>query len=189
MTGGRANELFLARELPFDRPAGPKDRQDAEILGYHLLFPAEAATYPLGENVEFARVELEDMRELLLHDEWGLRAGPHMNPIVFAQPGDRAVRFQMDMLDPRRGVGHLVNSVRGRESISDGTDLAMDFGIDITLRLVPFIMENRGLWLHRGYRIEDCGQNFVVHPDLSTRGFCSGLALGDHRDHPLAHKA
>src|ERR1700688_3726967 len=138
MTCGRANELFLARELPFDRPAGLKDRQDAEILGYHLLFPAEAAAYPLGENVEFARGELEDMTELLVHDEGGLRAGSHMNPIVFALPGDRAVRFHMDLLDPRRGVGHLVNRGRVRESISGGTNLPMDFGIDITLRPILF---------------------------------------------------
>src|SRR5689334_8520117 len=66
MARGCADELFLARELPFDRPAALDDRQDAEILGYHLLLAAEAAAHPLGENVELARVQSEDMAELLL---------------------------------------------------------------------------------------------------------------------------
>src|SRR5712672_2444513 len=91
-----------ADELPFDRPADLEDRQDAEILGYHLLLAAEAAAHPLGENVELARVESKDMAELLVHDERPLRAGADMNPAVVPLPCDRTVRFQMDMLDPRR---------------------------------------------------------------------------------------
>src|SRR5258708_13121242 len=46
MARGCADELFLARELPFDRPADLEDRQDAELLGYHLLLAAEAAAPP-----------------------------------------------------------------------------------------------------------------------------------------------
>ena len=52
MSRGCADELFLARELPFDWPANLEDRQHAEILGYHFLLAAEAATHSLGENVE-----------------------------------------------------------------------------------------------------------------------------------------
>lgn len=50
-------------------------------------------------------------------------------------------------------------------------------------------MEDRGIWLHRDQRVENRGQNFVVHPDFPTCGFCSGFAFGDDRNHPLAHKA
>src|SRR6266478_6219228 len=88
-----ADELFLARELPFDRPADLEDRQDAEILGYHLLLAAEAAAHPLGENVELARAEPKDMAELLVHDERRLRAGADVNPAVVRLPCDRTVRF------------------------------------------------------------------------------------------------
>src|SRR5271165_1594886 len=128
MARGCADELFLARELPFDRPADLEDRQDAEILGYHLLLAAEAAAHPLGENVELARVEPKNMAELLVHDKRRLRTGADVNPAVVPLPCDRTVRFQMDMLDPRRRVGHLVNGVGCRESILDAADLAMDFG-------------------------------------------------------------
>src|SRR5258708_7710952 len=102
MTRGCADELFLARELPFNRSADFEKRQDAKILGYHLLLAAEAAAYSLGENVELARVESKDMAELLVHDERPLRTGADMNPAVVPLPCDRTVRFQMDMLDPRR---------------------------------------------------------------------------------------
>src|SRR5258708_4817134 len=148
MARGCADKLFLARELPFDRPADLEDRQDAEILGYHLLLAAEAAAHPLGENVELARVEPKDMAELLVHDERPLRAGADMNPAVVPLPCDRTVRFQMDMLDPRRCVGHLVNRVRCREPFLDAPDLAIGFGIDITLCLALFMVEDRGIRLH-----------------------------------------
>src|SRR5690349_2778742 len=102
MARGCADELFLARELPFDRPANLEDRQDAEILRYHLLLAAKATTHPLRENVELARVESKNMAELLLYNERSLRAGADMNPAVVTPPCDRTVRFQVDMLDPRR---------------------------------------------------------------------------------------
>src|SRR4029077_15633428 len=189
MTRGCTDELFLARELPFDRPANLKNRQHAEILGYHLLLAAETAAHPLGENVELARVESKDMAELLVHDERSLRAGADMNPAVVPLPCDRTVRFQMDMLDPRRRVGHLVNGVGCREPILNAADLAMDFGIDITLRLVPFVVEDRSIRLHSDHRVENRGQNFVIHPDFATGGFCSRFALGNDRNDPLAYEA
>ena len=86
------------------------------------------------------------MAELLVDDERRLGAGADVNPAVVSLPGDRTMGFQMDMLDSRRRVGHFVNGVSRRESILDATDLAMDFGIDITLRFRPFIVEDRGIW-------------------------------------------
>jgi hypothetical protein len=102
MTRGCADELFLAREFPFNRPANLEDRQDAEILGYHLLLAAETTAHSLRENMKLARVESKDMAEFLVHDERSLRAGADMNPAVVPVPCDRTVRFQMDMLNPRR---------------------------------------------------------------------------------------
>src|SRR3984893_8450702 len=149
MPGGCADELFLTREFPFHRSADLKKRQDAEVFRYHLLFAAEAAPHPLGENVEVELVESKDMAELLMHDERSLRSGTDMNPAVVPLPGDRPVRFQMDMLDPGSRVGHLVNSVGCREPILDAADLAVDFGVDITFRLGPFMVEDRRIRLHR----------------------------------------
>ena len=57
MTGGRADELLLAGELPFDRPAGLQRREHAEVFRDHLLLAAEAAADPLGEDVDVARAQ------------------------------------------------------------------------------------------------------------------------------------
>src|ERR1700730_9395778 len=113
------------------------------------------------------------MTELLVHDKRRLRAGSHVNPAVVTLPRDRTVRFQMDMLDPRRRVSPFVNGVGFRESILDAADLAMDFGIDITLRLGPFIVEDRSIRLHRDHRAENHGQNFVIYPGFAPGGFSS----------------
>src|ERR1700683_1511432 len=189
MPGGCADELFLTREFPFDWSADLKQRQYAEVFGYHLLFAAEAAAHPLGENVEVELVESKDMAELLMHDERSLRSGTDMNPAVVPPPGGRPVRFQMDMLDPGSRVGHLVNSVGCREPSLNAADLAVDFGIDISLRLALFMVEDRGIRFHRLLRVEHLGQNLVLHPDFAAGRFCSGFDLGSDRNHPLAHEA
>src|ERR1700730_1515082 len=82
-----------------------------------------------------------------------------------------------------------MNGVGCREPFLDAANLTMDFGIDITLRLAPFMVEDRGIRLHRDRRVENRGQNFVIHPDFATGGFCSSFALSNDRNDPLAHEA
>ena len=83
-----ADELLLASELPFHRPAQFHGREQAKILGDHLLLAAEAAADALGEDVQVARAQTEDMAELLLGDERRLRAGAHVQPSIVAAPSD-----------------------------------------------------------------------------------------------------
>src|ERR1700741_5075597 len=189
MTRGCADELFLARKVPFDGPAGLEQRQNAKIFRHHLLLTAEAAAHPLGKNVDVALVESKDMAELQAHDKRSLRAGADMNPAVLTSPCDRTVRFQMHMLNPRGRVGHLVNGVGGCEPILNAADLATDFSKDITLRLAPFMVKDRGVRLHRQLRVENRGENFIVYPHFSTGGFGNGFAFGNDRHDPLAHEA
>ena len=49
-----ADELLLARELPYHRPAGLQRGEHAEILGHHLLLAAEPAADALGEDMHAA---------------------------------------------------------------------------------------------------------------------------------------
>ncbi len=56
MARGGADELFLARELPHHRTAGLERGERAQILGDHLLLPAEAAAEALGEDMDVAVV-------------------------------------------------------------------------------------------------------------------------------------
>ena len=67
-----ADELLLAGELPLDRTPGLQCRQDAEILGQHLLLAAKPAADPLGKDVHVAHAEAEDVAELLPRDERSL---------------------------------------------------------------------------------------------------------------------
>ena len=58
----------------------------------------------------------EQIAELLLGDERRLRTGADVEAAVLAPPGDRAVRLQVDVLDARGRVGHLVDGVGLRET-------------------------------------------------------------------------
>ena len=80
------DELLLAGQLELDRTAGPQRRQHDHVLDQHLLLAAEAAAHALGEYVDIAREETEEVAELLLGDKGGLRAGPHVQSPVVALP-------------------------------------------------------------------------------------------------------
>ena len=126
VASGGADELLLAGEFPFHRPAGLHGGEQAEILGNHFLLAAEAAADALGEDMQVARAQAEDVAKLLLRDERRLRAGADMQAPVLAAPGDRAVGLQVDVLDARGGIGHLVHGVGGLEAVSYAADLAVD---------------------------------------------------------------
>ena len=110
------DELLLAGELPLHGPAGLQRGEHAKILRQHLLLAAETATDALGEHMQVARAQPEQVAELLLGDERRLRAGAHMQPPVRAGPRQRPVRLQVDMLHPRGRIGGLVDRVRGARS-------------------------------------------------------------------------
>src|SRR3982074_1316609 len=87
MARRRADELLLAGELPLHRPAGLERSEQAEILGDHLLLAAKSPADALGEHMQIAGAQTEDMAELLLHDERRLRAGTNVQPPIIAAPG------------------------------------------------------------------------------------------------------
>ena len=161
MPRGRADELFFAGQLPFHRPAGLEGGEQAEVFGNHLLLSAEPPADALGEDMQVADAQTEDMAELLLHDEGCLRTGADVQPSVVAAPGDRSVRFQMDVLDARGGIGHFVHGVGGLEAIRYAADLTVDVDKDIALLLPTLVVKYRCIRVHRRDRIEHRGQDFV----------------------------
>src|SRR5205085_2778071 len=60
-----ANELLLARELPHHRPTGFQRCEQTEILGDHFLLAAKTAADPLGEDMEVAIEQAEEITKLL----------------------------------------------------------------------------------------------------------------------------
>ena len=130
----RADELLLPRELPHHRPARLERGEDAEVLGQHLLLAAEAAADALGEDVDVAREQPEEVAELVLGDEGRLRAGADVKPAVVALPGHGAVGLHMHVLDAGRLVGHLVDGVGLAEAVLDAADLAVDVDVDVADR-------------------------------------------------------
>jgi len=49
------------------------------------------------------------MGQLLLGDEGPLRTGSDVNASIVALPGDRAVSLEVNVLNSRGGIGHLVD--------------------------------------------------------------------------------
>ena len=78
-----------------------------------------------------------------------------MDTAVFTSPGNRAMGFKMNMLNPRRRIGHLVDCVRCSESFFYASDLPVDLGVDITVRTVPFVVKDGRIRFHRCHRIEN----------------------------------
>jgi hypothetical protein len=131
VAGRGADELLLAGELPFHWAAGFHCRKEAEILGNHFLLAAESAADTLREDVQVARSQAEDVAELLLRDKGRLRARAHMQPPVITAPGDGAVGLEVNVLNARGGIGHLVHGIGRCEAVRDAADLALDIDIDI----------------------------------------------------------
>ena len=185
----RADELLLAGELPLHRPAGLERGEHAEVLGDHLLLAAEPAADALGEDVQVARAQAEDVAELLPRHERRLRAGADVQPPVVAAPGNRAMRLQMHVLNARGGVGHLVHGVRGLEAVRHAADLAVDVDEDVASLLSTLVVQDRRFGLHCRDRIEHRGQDLVGDVEQAAGLFCGGLALGDDGGDPLADEA
>ncbi len=189
MARGGADELLLASELPFHRSAGLERREHAQILGDHLLLAAESAADALGEDVNVARAQTEQMAKLLLRDERRLRTGADMKPSVIASPGNRSVRLEVNVLNAGGGIGHLVHRIRGCEAIRYAADLAVDVDIDVPLLRPALVVQDGGIRRHGGDRIEDGGQDLVGDIKQPAGGLGGSLGLSDDRGDPLADEA
>ncbi len=185
----RADELLLARELPFHRAADLQRRQHAEIFRDHLLLAAEPTADTLGEDVNVARKQSEQMTELLLSDERRLRAGAHVKPSAVVLPGDRPVRLQVNVLRPRGRVGVFVDDIGRLEALRDVAYFAVNIHVDVAFGLASLLMQDRSARLHGGDRIEHRGQDFVLDLERPAAGFGGRLGLGDDRSDPLADEA
>ena len=166
-----------------------EQREHAEILRQHLLLAAEAAADALGEDVQVARTQAEDVAELLLRDEGRLRAGADVNAAVVAAPGDRAVRLQMHVLDARGRIGHLVHGVGSLEAVRHAADLAVDVDEDVAFLGAALVVQDRRVRRHRGDRIEHRRQDLVADVEQPAGVVGGGLGLGDHRGDALADEA
>ena len=92
--------------------------------------------------MHLSRPEPKGVAEFLMRDERRLRTGTHMEPAVVVTPGDRAMRFQMDVLNPRGGIGLLVDQTslsekgrdvleaKAREFLSIQPPLVLDIGLE-----------------------------------------------------------
>ena len=81
-----AEELLLPSILQLDRPACLDRGEGANILRHHFLLRAESAADALGEYTHAVRIEAEEIAQLCLGKERGLRAGPDVQTLVFVDP-------------------------------------------------------------------------------------------------------
>src|SRR5918911_1463051 len=115
------NELFFARELELDGPAGLQGGQSADVFGQHLLLAAEAAADALAKHPDVDRVEAKQVAELRPRYKGRLTAGAHVQPLLLVEPGDRLVRLEVDVLDPVGLVLGLVDDIGLGEASLDVT--------------------------------------------------------------------
>ena len=189
MTRGGGDELLLARELPHHRPAGLERGQRAQILADHFLLAAEAAADALGEHMDIAVVQSEQIAKLLLGDERRLRAGPHMQAPVVAAPGEGAVRLQMHVLRAGGRVRHLVDGVGFLEALLDTAELAVNIDIDVVAEGHALVVQDRRAGLHGGFRVEHRWQELILHLEQAARFLRDALGLGHHGGDPLTDEA
>ncbi len=189
MARGGADELLRPRELPHHRTAGLQRGERAQILGDHLLLAAEAAADALGEDMDVAVEQPEQIAKLLLGDERRLRARAHMQPAVVAPPGDGAVRLQMHVLRARGRIGHLVDGVGLGEALLDAAELAVNVDIDVVAIGDALFVQDRRARLHGGFGIEHRRQKLVLDLEQAAGFFRGGFGFGDHGGDPLADEA
>ena len=175
MARGRGDELLFAGELELDRTAGLERGERADILGQHFLLAAEAAAHAFAKDANAVRHKIEKVTELLLGNVRRLAAGADVKPIV-VEPGDRAMRLEMRVLDAMRGVSALVDYVGLFESRLDVADVAVNFEQDILpgapdAGLRALVVDDGRALAHRFFGIEDRGQQLVIDLQLAASLF------------------
>ena len=193
MAGGRADELLLAGELELHRPSSPQRRQRDDVLDQHLLLAAEAAADAVAVDPHGGRWEVEQGAQRATGEERRLRARAHVEVALAVEPGHRAVRFEMGVLDALGDVSRFVDEVGGREALLDVADMAMDLGENVArgivdARLSSDVVDDRRARRHRGLGIEHGGQHLVVDDEAAAAFLRGGFAVGDHRCDALAGK-
>jgi hypothetical protein len=197
--GGGRGELLLAGQLQLHWPPGAQHRERDDVLGQHLLLPAEPAADPLGDHPHLVLGQAEHPADLVAGEERNLGGGPQHQPPGGFQPADRGVRLQRDVLHPLGTERRRVHRVGRRERRLRVAGLAVDLGADVArprgVRLGAPARRDRGIGVqqrrarrHRRDRVGDGGQHLVVDRDQRARRLGGADRLGHDRDHPLARE-
>src|SRR5271157_6411237 len=163
-----AEELLLPGILELDRPASLDRGKGANIFRHHFLLRAKTAADKLAEHTHTVRIEAEEIAQLCLGKERGLRGGADVQTLIFIDPRDCAVCLKMSMLGAVRRIGRFVDDIRLRESGFDIADAAVEFEQDVSARtldtgLRTLVVENWCTDAHRFLSIEDGRQQLIVH--------------------------
>ena len=134
----------------------------------------------LAEDANVLQTKGEQVAEFVPTDERGLRRGADIQPLVFVDPGDRAVRLQVRVLATVRRVRTFVDGIRPGKTSFDVADTTVDFDQDVALRVAnesvhALVMDGRSAGSHRLLGIEDGRQDLVLDRDLAAPFLGGGL--------------
>src|SRR5262249_59105121 len=118
-----------------------------------------------------------------------VRARADVEPSIVTAPRERAVGLQMHVLDARGGIRVLVDDVGRLEAVLDVADLAVDIDVDVALGLATLPVEPGRARLHGQLRIEDGGQQLVLHLQRAAPRLRRSYAVCPDGGDPLAHEA
>ena len=189
MARGRADELFGASEFPLHRSACLQCGQHAQILGDHLLLAAEATADALGEDMQVARPQAENVAEFLMGDEGRLGAGADMHPPLIAAPSDGAMRLEMHVLYAGGGISPLVQHRPWQSRPPRCRPRPRYRHRCCRFSLAALVVQHRRIRRHRRDRIENRRQDLVARPAKPASGLGSAFGFGYHGRHTLAGEA
>ena len=188
-------ELLGARELVYRGAPRLHEREHHHVFGEQFLLAPETATHPSGVHTDVVAADSEDVTQLGPNQEGDLCAGPHHHPAVIISPGDRAMGFEVGVLDTGRlprSRDHSAPAVTSlRETGVDVAHRAVDGGDEVAgrirnPRIGPLLTVHRrccGIGGHR--RIEVGGQHVVLDHDEFGGATGDGDRVGYHCGHPL----
>ena len=145
-------------------------------------------------DADFFRIEIEQIGQRPPRQERRLRARADVEPAGFVQPADRAVGFQVCVLDPLRHIGAFVDRIGRGEASFDIADVAMDLTDNVALRIVDagfrsLVVNDRGARPHGVFGIENGGQHLVLDRELAAAFLGGGFVVGNHAGDALADEA
>jgi hypothetical protein len=125
------------------------------------------------------------MAELLLRDEGRLRASADMQPPILTTPGDGTVGLEVNVLNARGRIGHVVHCVGRRKAVHHEADFAVDVDVDVVLLGAALVVQHRRVGCYGGGRIEHRRQDFIGDVEQPAGGFSGCLGFSDDRSNPL----
>ena len=181
-------QLLLPREDEARRPPGAQGDERAQVFRDHVGLPAETSPHLGLDHQDAGGGDPQGLGEGLPHPEGRLGGGPHHEPAVLVEPGDR----MMGLEGRGRGGGHEEGGLEHAHVARQGTVDVAQGGLHPGGQ-VGRVAGGRGLdqgsvGAKRPLGIEDGRARLVLDANRVRRSMGQLRVLGRHHRDPVAHE-